>query len=120
MTDWRALGRSLEARRRADAPCAKNAKNAKIPPHRPLEVDFGHFGNFGTASDEMDERIAVAVEMGGVPPVYAAVFARMQLDGTPDDIVDAFGRMLDQDGPELAGLGVSAEELFLKLVGADR
>jgi len=65
------------------------------------------------------EREAIAIELGGVPEIYAKAFAAIQAH-PPADIpqnrwerfIDDAGRFLDQWGAEAERLGWAPEELF--------
>jgi hypothetical protein len=65
------------------------------------------------------EREAIAVELGGVPIIYAAAFAHLQAHAPPEvplerwhQFVNDAGIFLDQWGCEAERLGWRAEELF--------
>jgi hypothetical protein len=75
-------------------------------------------GNTPTTS-ELDERQAIAEINGGVPPLYSAGFARLQL--TPPSglsvarwlqAVDDAGRFLDAFGQQARAIGWRADDLF--------
>jgi hypothetical protein len=95
---------------------------------------FGDYDNFGTgdrhpngrieaplpaARIDQDEREAIAIELGGVPVIYAKAFAQIQARppaDVPDDrwhrFVDDGGRFLDRWGGEAERLGWTAVDLF--------
>jgi hypothetical protein len=103
-----------------------------------LDSNFGYFGNFGTRSEdpiapesqpratsdnatEIDEaeREAIAIELGGVPEVYASAFAGLQAHAHPEvplerrhQFINDAGIFLDQWGHEAERLGWTAEALF--------
>ncbi len=67
----------------------------------------------------LDERAAIAVELGKVPPVYADAFARLQcqrLSGIPHDwqarAADMAGQLLDRHGAALVTLGWPVAAIF--------
>ncbi len=75
-------------------------------------------GNTPTTS-ELDERQAIAEINGGVPPLYSAGFARLQLTPPPGlsvprwlQAVDDAGRFLDAFGQPAQALGWRADDLF--------
>jgi hypothetical protein len=75
-------------------------------------------GDFLT-SPEIDERQAIAEIEGGVPPLYSASFARMQLTPPPGlsvprwlQAVDDAGRFLDAFGQQAQAMGWRADDLF--------
>jgi hypothetical protein len=75
-------------------------------------------GDFLTSS-EMDERQAVAEIEGGIPALYSAGFARLQLTPQPGlsvprwlQAVDDAGRFLDAFGQQAQAMGWQADDLF--------
>ncbi len=91
-------------------------KCSKLP-KIPSGLNFGHFGNFGTAPQvEIAERIAMALE-GGVPALYAEAFAMMQVRCPTgmsaarwQQAINDAGCFLDAHGA--AALGWGADDLF--------
>ncbi|MFC4170489.1 hypothetical protein ACFOYU_00180 [Microvirga sp. GCM10011540] len=74
--------------------------------------------HFPTPS-EMDERQAMAEMEGGVPPLYSAGFARLQLTPPPGlsiprwlQAVDDAGCFLDAFGQQAQSMGWQADDLF--------
>jgi hypothetical protein len=70
-------------------------------------------------SPELDERQAMAEIEGGIPPLYSAGFARLQLTPPPGlsvpqwlQAVDDAGRFLDAFGQPAQALGWRADDLF--------
>lgn len=75
-------------------------------------------GDFLTSSD-MDERQAMAEIEGGVPALYSAGFARLQLTPPPGlsipqwlQTVDDAGRLLDAFGQQAQAMGWREGDLF--------
>jgi hypothetical protein len=117
-------------------PCAKCAKCAKSGGRK----EFWHYWQFwhrgedrnGPSSDllpglqkvspiEIDEaeREAIAIELGGIPTIYAPEFARLQAHppaevprGRWDQFVNDAGLFFDQWGKQAEALGWRADELF--------
>jgi len=65
------------------------------------------------------ERAAIAIELGGVPEVYAPAFAQLQVQAPPEVPLERWhqfrndaGIFLDQRGREAERLGWRPEELF--------
>ena len=110
------------------------AKIAQTPlPQEPSKASKGAFegfeGDAGRHVSRIDagsapvvdeaEREAIAIELGGVPEIYAKAFAAIQAH-PPADIpqnrwerfIDDAGRFLDQWGAEAERLGWAPEELF--------
>jgi hypothetical protein len=65
------------------------------------------------------EREAIAIELGGVPEIYAAAFAQIQVNAPPEvplerrqQFINDAGMFLDEWGREAERLGWIAEELF--------
>jgi hypothetical protein len=74
-----------------------------------------------TSEFEVDraEREAVAIELGGVPEIYASAFAQIQANAPPEvplerwhQFINDAGIFLDQWGREAERQGWKAEELF--------
>ena len=70
-------------------------------------------------SPDLDERQAIAEMEGGIPPLYSAGFARLQLTPPPGlsvsrwlQAVDDAGRFLDAFGQPAQALGWRADDLF--------
>ena len=75
-------------------------------------------------SDEV-EREAIAIELGGVPIIYASAFAHLQAHAPPEvpierwhQFINDAGIFLDQWGCEAERLGWRAEELFQESTGS--
>lgn len=75
-------------------------------------------GNVRECAD-VDERQAIAELEGGVPPLYSAGFARLQLTPPPGlsvpqwlQAVDDAGRFLDAFGQRAQSMGWQADDLF--------
>ncbi|WP_133239436.1 hypothetical protein [Microvirga sp. KLBC 81] len=71
------------------------------------------------ASSDLDERQAIAEVEGGIPPLYSAGFARLQLTPPPGlsvpqwlEAVDDAGRFLDAFGQQAQAIGWRADDLF--------
>jgi hypothetical protein len=90
-----------------------------VPKGRSSEA-FGTIGTNGTAPEiEILERQAIAEVEGGVPPVYSAGFARLQLTPPPGlsiprwlQAVDDAGRFLDAFGHKAQAMGWRSDDLF--------
>jgi hypothetical protein len=70
-------------------------------------------------SPELDERQAIAEIEGGIPPLYSAGFARLQLTPPPGlsvprwlQAVDDAGRFLNAFGQQAQAMGWRADDLF--------
>ena len=79
---------------------------------------MGVAGSF-PMSAELAERQAMAEIEGGVPPLYSAGFARLQLTPPPGlsvprwlQAVDDAGRFLDAFGRQAQAMGWRADDLF--------
>jgi hypothetical protein len=66
-----------------------------------------------------EERVAIAIELGGVPEIYAPAFAQLQTQAPPEvplerwhQFINDAGIFLDRWGDEAERLGWRAEELF--------
>jgi hypothetical protein len=71
------------------------------------------------ASSDLDERQAIAEVEGGIPPLYSAGFAGLQLTPPPGlsvpqwlQAVDDAGRFLDAFGQQAQAMGWRADDLF--------
>jgi hypothetical protein len=91
-------------------------RGRSVSPNLPSALVVG-----ATVVPEIDEaeREAIAIELGGVPGIYASEFARLQAHAPPEVPIDRWhqfindaGIFLDQWGCEAERLGWSAEELF--------
>ncbi len=90
-----------------------------VPKGRSSEA-FGTIDTNGTAPEtEILERHAIAEVEGGVPPVYSAGFARLQLTPPPGlsiprwlQTVDDAGRFLDAFGQQALSMGWRSDDLF--------
>jgi hypothetical protein len=100
--------------------------------------NFGNFGNFGTRGEDRNhppsepqqlqrkkpevdeaEREAIAIELGGVPTIYATAFARLKSQPPADvprdrlhQCINDAGLFLDHWGRQAEVLGWRPEELF--------
>ena len=109
----------------------------KSPKYLP-NGNFGTFGNFGTGAEDLTphesqprvsnsfgadideaEREAIAIELGGVPIIYASEFARLQAHPpaeVPRDrwhqFINDAGLFLDHWGRQAEALGWRPDELF--------
>jgi len=79
---------------------------------------MGVAGRFPPSPD-LDERQAIAEMEGGIPPLYSAGFARLQLTPPPGlsvlrwlQAVDDAGRFLDAFGHQAQALGWRSDDLF--------
>jgi hypothetical protein len=79
---------------------------------------MGLAGGFPTPP-ELDERQAMAEIEGGIPPLYSAGFAKLQLTPPPGlpvqrwlQAVDDAGRFLDAFGQQAQAMGWRADDLF--------
>ncbi len=90
-----------------------------VPKGRSSEA-FGTIGTNGTAPEiEVLERQAIAEVEGGVPPLYSAGFARLQLTPPPGlsiprwlQAVDDAGWFLDAFGQQALSMGWRSDDLF--------
>ena len=128
-------------RARSQNQCLPPVPNVPIVPKVVASGSFGTFGNFGTGGEDRKrasaeprqvnrecaeelkidqaEREAIAIELGGVPAVYASSFARLQAeppaevprDRRHQSINDA-GLFLDHWGRQAEALGWRTDELF--------
>ncbi len=88
------------------------------PGHEGVTGVMGAAGSCPTSPD-LDERQAIAEIEGGIPPLYSAGFARLQLTPPPGlsvlrwlQAVDDAGRFLDAFGQPAQALGWRADDLF--------
>jgi hypothetical protein len=115
--------------------------NVPIVPKAVAAGSFGTFGNFGTGGEDRKragpeprqvhgeytellqideaEREAIAIELGGVPTIYASEFARLQAHApaeVPRDrwhqFINDAGLFLDRWGRQAKAVGWRADELF--------
>jgi hypothetical protein len=88
------------------------------PKHESVTGVIGVAGSCPT-SPELDERQAIAEMEGGIPPLYSAGFARLQLTPPPGlsvlrwlQAVDDAGHFLNAFGQRAQALGWQADDLF--------
>jgi hypothetical protein len=128
-------------RARSQNQCLPPVPNVPIVPKVVASGSFGTFGTFGTRGEDRKrssseprqvnrdgaeelkidqaEREAIAIELGGVPAVYASAFARLQAQPpaeVPRDrwhqFINDAGLFLDYWGRQAEALGWQSEELF--------
>jgi hypothetical protein len=127
-------------RARARKECLPPVPNVPIVPKVVAARSFGTIGSFGTGGEDRNgpssdllpglqkvspieideaEREAIAIELGGVPIIYASAFAHLQAHAAPgvpierwDQFINDAGIFLDLWGHEAERLGWRAEELF--------
>ena len=128
-------------RARSQNECLPPVPNVPNVPKVVASGSFGTFGTFGTGGEDRKrassepgqanregaeelkidqvEREAIAIELGGVPSVYASSFARLQAEPpaeVPRDrwhqFINDAGIFLDQWGKEAERLGWRSDELF--------
>jgi hypothetical protein len=120
-------------RARSRNQCLPPVPNVPNAPKFVLADSFGTFGIFGTGGEDRNrppsehaeleidaaEREAIAIELGGVPALYASEFARLQAHPpaeVPRDrwhqFINDAGLFLDHWGRQAKALGWRSEELF--------
>ena len=131
MSKWLARARSRDE-------FLARVPNVPNVPKPPSGTYFGNFGNFGTRGGDQNppesrlrvphdfaaevdeaEREAIAIELGGVPELYAPAFARLQAHAPPEmplerwhHFINDAGIFLDQWGHEAERLGWRSADLF--------
>src|ERR671912_1525389 len=88
------------------------------PKHESVTGVMGVAGSL-PMSPELGERQAIAEMEGGIPPLYSAGFARLQLTPPPGlsvsrwlQAVDDAGRFLDAFGQQAQAMGWQADDLL--------
>jgi hypothetical protein len=95
-----------------------NSLARHTPENESVTGVMGVVGNIPT-TPELDERQAMAEIEGGIPPLYSAGFARLQLTPPPGfsvprwlQAVDDAGRFLDAFGQPALAMGWRSDDLF--------
>jgi hypothetical protein len=127
-------------RARARKVCLPPVPNVPIVPKVVAGRSFGTIGSFGTGGEDRNgpssdllpslqqvrpieideaEREAIAIELGGVPTIYASEFARLQAHPPADvprerwdQFINDAGLFLDRWGRQAEALGWLADDLF--------
>jgi hypothetical protein len=109
----------LEQKKRVTAVTAVTTGNSVTYPLQEFVTSVTDAARPSPGCSDLEERQAIAEIEGGIPPLYSAGFARLQLTPPPGlsvlrwlQAVDDAGRFLDAFGEPAQALGWRADDLF--------